>query len=319
MPVMEQHTTPAPPRRFGTTLLRTEVDGDDTHGFRWTRRPGPSAPEPFSDPARSTDPVLLALTVPETRGAVRMALGTPDGQARRYRADSPTAAASLLLYTDRGPELSGDLHGLGRLLRRLHDSGPAPWAVDDSDDGRTPAALLPRGWTRLRRWLDGEPTVGDAADARIRLREVLGPHRWELLRRWTSDIARSPAGRSHGAPGLGSLVPGGHHDDPVLLTGEDVAIAPWTWDLGWVVGELVELSWQLAAPAGLPDLLGALFTGYGRDLGPLWSRSAALRIVLHVHDFSAYTHGSADILRGYADFVAFLVDQQPSGPEQERP
>ncbi|WP_166442322.1 hypothetical protein [Nakamurella flava] len=322
MPMTEYRTAPAPPRRFGTALLRTEIDGDDDHGYRWTRRPGAAAPEPFADPARSADPALLALTVPETRGAVRLALGAPDGTARWYRADAPAAAASLLLYTDRGHELAGELHGLGRLLRRLHDSGPASWLGPDPADADPAAAhRLPRGWRRLHHWLDGAAAIGDAPPARDRLVAVVGTDRWELLRRWTTDVARSPAVRCHGAPGLGSLVPGGAGGDPVLLTGEDLAVAPWTWDLGWVVGELVELSWQLGRSTGLPELLTALFTGYGQDLGPDWSRHAALRITLHVHDFSAYTHGSADILREYADFLAFLIDQSAGAagrPEREQ-
>lgn len=313
MSMTDHRAAPAPPRSFGTALLRTEIDGNDDDGYRWTRRPGPAAPQPFADPARSTDPALLALTVPETRGAVRLTLGVPDGAARWYPTDAPTAAASLLLYTDRGHELAGDLHGLGRLLRRLHDSGPAPWDRPDPDDpAPTADQRLPRGWRRLHRWLDGAAAVGDAAPARDRLGAVLGSHRWQLLRDWTAEVAVSPAARCHGAPGLGSLVPAGRRGDPVLLTGEDLAVAPWTWDLGWVVGELVELSWQLGRSTGLPELLAALFTGYGRDLGPDWSRYAALRITLHVHDFSAYTHGSADILRGYSDFLAFLIDQ-PAG------
>lgn len=302
MGVIDRTHTPAPPRRFGTALLQTAVDGDDEHGYRWTRRPGPAAPAGFADPTHSTDPALLTLTVPETRGAVRLALGTPDGAARHYRADAPASIASLLLYADRGHELAADLHGLGRLLRRLHDSAFAA--------GPATATELPRGWQRLAHWLHDRPATGDAGTARETLQGQLGVDRWNRLRRWTDAVADAPAGRCHGAPGLGSVIPGGQRDDPVLLTGEDVAAAPWTWDLGWVVGELVELTWQLGRSTGLPELLGALFTGYGRDLGDQWSRHAALRIALHVHDFSAYTTGSADILRGYGDFVAFLIDHQ---------
>ncbi|GAA2016400.1 hypothetical protein JL107_09875 [Nakamurella flavida] len=297
--------TPQPPRQFGTDLLRTRVSGDGTRGFEWVRRPGPAAPAGFVDPAASTDPAVVELAGADLPDCARPVLGVPLGDGRRYRVDGPVAVASVLLYSGGGAELTGSLQALGRTLRHLHALTPA---------GPATALGPPRGLLRLTRWLDGFPAAGDADDGRTRLRARLGVRRWDDLRGWAAALLAGPTVLSHGAPGLGSLVPGRAGAAPALLTGEDLAAASWEWDVGWVVGELVELCWQLGTDTGLRALLGGLFEGYGRDLGTHWHRAAALRIALHVHDFSAYTRGSADILLGYGDFLAFLIDQDTDRP-----
>ena len=153
------------------------------------------------------------------------------------------------------------------------------------------------------------PAVGDAAVARDRLRTSLGAERWDLVRTWCRAARTGTRVLSHGAPGLGSLVVGGRHTGPVLLTGEDLSAAHWSFDLGWIVGELVELAWQLGWDgARWQPLLDALFAGYGDDLGAAWHRCASVRVLLHVHDFCAYTDRTSRALPAYGDFVCFLVD-----------
>jgi phosphopantothenoylcysteine decarboxylase/phosphopantothenate--cysteine ligase len=80
-------------------------------------------------------------------------------------------------------------------------------------------------------------------------------------------------------------------------------------DLGWVVGELVELKWQVGGdPGQWQRLTDALCDGYGRELGPDWHRMAALRVLLHVHDFAGYAGGTGDWLESYVGFLRFLID-----------
>ncbi|MDE3723107.1 phosphotransferase [Nocardiopsis sp. N85] len=286
-------------RSYGTRLLRTTVSRDE-NGFVWVRRPGPDAPAPFAPARISADPALETAAV-EGVGGLRLALGTPVGEGRLYRAFGPDTVAGRLLYGGGGPGLSVHLRGLGAMLRHLHGITPA--------EG-TAALGRPRGLDRLGRWLaDPAPERVDAAGRAAR--ERLGDRRWGLLRDWYGELLAAAPALCHGAPGLGSLVPGGEGAAAVLLTGEDLSAGPPVFDLGWTVGELTELAWQMGRGREIwQPLLTALFEGYGDDLGPHWYRWAALRTVLHTHDFSTYTEAAPDLVPKYADFVGHLIDAE---------
>jgi aspartyl-tRNA(Asn)/glutamyl-tRNA(Gln) amidotransferase subunit A len=74
---------------------------------------------------------------------------------------------------------------------------------------------------------------------------------------------------------------------------------------------LVELRWFTSGPTDhrpWQRLLDALYTGYGRDLGPDWTHWIGLRIALHLHDFSAYVGWSAGEVERYAALGAEIVD-----------
>ncbi|MFI1254195.1 flavoprotein [Streptomyces netropsis] len=288
---------PRPDTGFGTGLLRTSVHDLPTGGRRWRREPGPLAPVPFQPAGDEVDRLLRGIG---DIGDARMATGTADGPARLYDVRGDVSVAHLLLNREPGAELEKPLHDLGRLLRAVH--------------GLKPPAGLPtgpsRGLTRLGDWLAGRAAAPRAACAQGQLRRSLGEARWTQVLAWHHRTVTDPdTTLGHGAAGLGSLVV-----DPVsggveLLVGEDVCVAPWYVDLGWVVGELVELQWQVGGDkGGWQSLTDALFEGYGRDLGPEWNRIAALRILLHVHDIAAYLD---DFDRGfdhYCDFLRFLID-----------
>ncbi|MFC9635106.1 hypothetical protein ACFTY8_39130 [Streptomyces mirabilis] len=86
-------------------------------------------------------------------------------------------------------------------------------------------------------------------------------------------------------------------------------MAPWPTDLGWLVGELIELSWTYGGdPHDWQAFLTSLYSGHGNDLGAQWNRAAALRIALHLHDFSAYVAWQPHEVRRYAGFLRFLID-----------
>ncbi|MET9678860.1 hypothetical protein [Streptomyces coeruleorubidus] len=281
---------------YGTDLLRTSVRAVPG-GHEWTRAPGPSAPEPFRP---VTGPAGRAAVVGGD-GAAFLTVGRPVGEGRLYTVEGGESVANRLLSAGPSPRLREPLRGLGLALRRLHDGGPPPVAERLGP---------PRGLVRLDTWLDGRAPVPPAAYVGAQLRTRLGPRRWSRAVDWSRGITEdTDVTLVHGAPGLGSLVAGSGVGPDALLTGEDLAVAPWYFDLGWVLGELIELRWQLGGDQeDWQLLLEALFDGYGRDLGDEWSRAAALRILLHVHDIAAYVGWHTAGFDHYATFLTFLLD-----------
>ncbi|MFF8646408.1 hypothetical protein [Streptomyces sp. NPDC015345] len=142
------------------------------------------------------------------------------------------------------------------------------------------------------------------------MQRSLGAERWARVNKWYRTITEdTDVTLVHGAPGLGSLVSGASPESTAILTGEDLAVAPWYYDLGWVLGELVELRWHLGGDQqAWQVLVDALFEGYGRDLGVWWNQAAALRTLLHVHDIAAYVGWHSSGFNQYASFLAFLID-----------
>ncbi|MGW3273681.1 flavoprotein [Streptomyces kronopolitis] len=282
---------------FGTGLLRTTTRDLPIGNRRWRREPGPLAPAPF-EPAGGEEYRLLAGI--GDLGGVRLALGTADGPARLYDVPGEVSAAHLLLHEGPSAELAKPLHDLGRLLRAVHDLTPPA----------APRAGTSRGLARLDAWLTGRAVSPRAACAQGQVRRSLGEERWARVLDWhTRTVADPDTVLAHGAAGLGSLVLDRASGGIDLLTGEDVCRVPWHVDLGWVVGELVELQWQVGGDKGAwQSLTDALFEGYGRDLGSRWKEVAALRILLHVHDIAAYLDDYDHGFDHYCDFLRFLVD-----------
>lgn len=290
-------TEQEPVTQFSTGLLRTTVLAAPSGGFEWRRAPGPLAPQPF-EPANST---LHERVGQLSRHDARLVLGVADGETRVYRVGGAQSVASQLLREGVLPELRVPLRDLGRALRAIHSAQPPVM-------GRSRHS---RGLVRLDDWLSGRVPSATVAHAEILLRQRLGGEKWMMVRDWCGQVREDgEVALAHGAPGLGSLVVDLATDGAELLVGEDLCLAPWYFDLGWVVGELVELRWCLGGdPATWQSLLEALFDGYGRDLGPDWNRMVVLRILLHVHDFTAYAGWNATEVKRYAGFLAFLLDQ----------
>ncbi|MEU6550264.1 hypothetical protein ABZ915_08235 [Streptomyces sp. NPDC046915] len=282
---------------YGTDLLRTTVRPLTSGGHEWTRTCGRLAPTGFRPVGGLGD----RLTAAGRDGAVRPAVGQGDATSRRYTVAGGESVANRLLSAGPRPQLREPLRGLGRTLNRLHADGPPPSAQRLGP---------PRGLIRLDTWLAGRAPAARAAYVGSQLRGRLGPERWSKATDWCRQVTEdTDVTLVHGAPGLGSLVVGDAVDPAALLTGEDLAVAPWYFDLGWVLGELVELKWQLGGDQQEWQLLlEVFFEGYGRDLGAQWNRVAALRILLHVHDIAAYVGWHTAGFDHYATFLMFLID-----------
>ncbi|WP_306370084.1 phosphotransferase [Nocardiopsis sp. CC223A] len=289
-------------QEFGTELHHTSVLALADGSFRWEYVLGAKAPEGF----RQVPEDLRAQAFSE-HGGVSLSMGDAGGTEteRAYSVQGGCSAALLLLLdgADSHPELVPLLRGLGRTLRDLH---AAPLRAE----GHPP----PPGLTRLGLWLDElyPPESGDGKAQRF-LRAQIGEGRWEALRRWRTELTSSEgAVLCHGAPRLGSLTVS---DDPyraVLLSGQDVGAASPLFDVGWVIGELLDLRWKLGGRDGgaaWTHLLGAFSEGYGKPAGAEETRAAVLRILLHLHDFLVYVGWNAVEFERYAQFLKYLVDR----------
>ncbi|MEV4293602.1 hypothetical protein [Microbispora rosea] len=291
-------TAPArvPVEAFGTALLRTTISVAGQGGFVWTRSPGPLAPAPFSPMTPELAARIAALDV---NGVARLAPGESRGESRVYHVAGEESVADHLLRDGVRTDLAPALHGLGAALAALH--------------ALTPVVPLPpttsRGLTRLDDWLRDRAPQAWAAQAGAILRDRLGPARWDRLRDWTARAAGVDTVLAHGAPGLGSVVFDPASGIAEVLVGEDLCAAPRQTDLGWAMGELVELSWQLGGdPRDWQRLTDALLEGYGHDLDMEWNHLAAVRIALHLHDYTAYVGWNRAECERYAGFLGFLID-----------
>ncbi|MFG2678573.1 hypothetical protein [Streptomyces sp. NPDC048392] len=322
-------------REFGTGLLTTVVTGLPDGGYRWQRRNGLQSPAPFApvpdspaeaagdvgalgpgDPAPPEDGPgpKAARTGDRIRqlrpdGAVRWVVGEAEGADRVYRVRGPESVAGRLLREGPDEQLATTLHGLGRALRALH-ALPVPQDVG--------SGVRPRGLVRLDDWLAGRSPSPRAAYAESFLRPRLGDAHLSAVRELSAELTAGPGNADtvlcHGAPGLGALIPAaagtGARGEADMLIGEDLCPASWQFDVGWTLGELVELKWYRGGdrPEQWSASLRSFFQGYGRDLGDAWARHAALRVLLHLHDYTSYVGWDQHTVEKYTGFVKFLLD-----------
>lgn len=299
---------------YGSALTRTQVLAGAQGGFTWIRTPGTARSGPPRQPpgallaafgATAHDPVTDC--GPEVRCVLPRVYGSDGG--RHYPLPGRRSLAELLLSGSppgtpaATPSAQDVLGGLGRALRALH---AAPLPAADGAGAFTP----PDAWRRLRSWAES-PAAGPAAQLHQGLREFLGTPRWRRVEAWLGELPEAgPRTLVHGAPGLGLLVPAEVRGTPHgLITGEDVGIAAWQWDVGWVLAELRELRFYAARlhrpESGWERLEHAFLSGYGRPRDPLVQRCAVLRSLLHLHDFSVFVTWDEAEVRRYA---ALLVD-----------
>jgi hypothetical protein len=232
---------------YGSALVRTKVvAGAQDDRFTWIRTGGAARPEPLQQPPRALMAALTALDPGRVTGrgpGVRCVLphAYDSEGGLRYTLPGRRSLAELLLSVDssRAPDgissTQDELYGFGRLLRALHSAPPpAPGEAD--------AYALPGAWRRLCSWT-ASPAPGRPAQLHRALRELLGSARWRRIEGWSDELPQAvPRTLVHGAPGLGLLVPAEvPHIPHGLITGEDVGVAPWQWDVGWVLAELREL------------------------------------------------------------------------------
>ncbi|MGQ4266683.1 hypothetical protein [Nocardiopsis changdeensis] len=293
---------------FGTAYVHTTVLHTITDGFVWIRNSGIDRSVPIG-----TAPIRLRRPLEDLPGSVRARVDLPPDPGQTWRvfsAPGPSSVAKRMLQEEAdvtGP--GGLMTGTGELLSRIH-ALPVP---------AEPVLASPQGPARLLRWLESGRGPHAAAHLHRVAGRVLGRRRLDLAREWCEDLARYgrdvPGALLHGAPGLGVLIPSvSSGSEGVLLTGEELAVGPAEFDLGWLAGELVEH--REVVPASREEvgrLLDRLLAGYGPgpDLDAV-GRYAALRVLVHVHDFCAYVgwHSSVD---SHLEVVADAFDRHGAG------
>ncbi|MFF0552714.1 hypothetical protein ACFYUL_27580 [Streptomyces sp. NPDC004311] len=285
---------------YGTELQTTRVLRAPDGGFLWWHGPGAQVPGPLLAPAARLVPLL-----PDDTGAALLTVPRRAGAGLLHRVAGPASAAAWL--RDFRPQaralVAHSLVAAARALRALH-AVPAP------PPGSLPLGAPP-GLGRLRHWARGSGGLHE------RVLAHWGARRMERLLGWADDLApdpaagRPPAGLTpvHGWASLGALVPPLSRGRVALLTGEDLGLGRPELDLGWLLGELVELAWT--TPHQEPgDLQRLLLDAYGSGPDPVRvGRSAVLRVVTHMQDFAAY-RGWDDELLGYIAFTAELIDEE---------
>ncbi|MFD4005692.1 hypothetical protein [Streptomyces rubiginosohelvolus] len=331
-----------PVSEYGTGLQVTRVhrapDGGlgGTGDFLWWHGPGPRRVGSLSVPARSA---ALVPDLGPVAMAALLATGTPHGDGLLHRAAGSASAAAWLRdpRPQAGRLVAHSLAAAARALRALHGVPLPPG----------PQPLPPPGVRRLREWAAGTgPLAPAAARLRRRAREVWGEGRTELLLGWADEAVRSscpgaPVVPLHGWASTGSLVPPRSRGRVALLTGEDLGAGRRELDLGWMLGDLVELAWssplhRAAESAGLlsvTDLQRVFLGAYEADgsdthgseggsrergdhgpPGPVYDpvavgRCAVLRVVTHMRDFATYCEWSDELL-DYLAFTAELIDEE---------
>ncbi|MFD8980128.1 hypothetical protein [Streptomyces sp. NPDC059564] len=297
---------------YGTGLQTTRVLRAPDGGFLWWQGPGAQVAGPLLAPAAHLVPRL-----PDDTGAALLTVPERAGAGLLHRVGgSASAAAWLRDFRPRARALvAHSLASAARALRTLH-------AVPVPPPEELPLGAPP-GLGRLRDWAHG------SGELRERALACWGAERMERLLGWAADLAPdpvrdlvpapahgpvqgpAPAARSliHGWASLGALIPPLSRGRVALLTGEDLAAGRPELDLGWLLGELVELAWT--TPHQNPaDLQRLLLEAYGPGPDPvLVGRSAVLRVVTHMQDFATY-RGWDDELLGYIAFTAELIDEE---------
>ncbi|WP_433175452.1 hypothetical protein [Actinoallomurus sp. CA-150999] len=241
------------------------------------------------------------------RDAVWLALPERVDRGVRYEVPGPVSLAGVLLSGDdpARTEAALLLANVGRTLRRVHElSVPADVP-----------ARLPSGAARLTERLSARSDVGRTGRLRTLVDEVLGADRLRLVSTWCEGLMRTESTQVllHGGPGLGTLIPdSANPGHGALLIGADPTPGPWTLDLGWLLGEILELGGALSATRpGTPppgDLARALFDGYGRSPVSPVGRTAAVRILTHAYDFAAFAGWHEESVRRSLTLVADLAD-----------
>jgi aminoglycoside phosphotransferase (APT) family kinase protein len=298
---------------FATGYQRTAVHRSADGSCLWVRSAGADRPVPLTGPGARA---RLRMAAPRPEG-IRVVLPDEIPGALLYTAYGAESAAKLLwteLPPARRDRLTAALHATGRLLRTLHD------APCDAPPAEITGRTGPPGPARLAAWMD--TGTGPRAAARLHgvLRARFGPHRWAVVRSWCAELAERAPGDVllHGAPSTGSVIVADERLEPAeaaLLTGEDLAPGPAAFDIGWLLGEFLELRMTDTRKGARPrplltDLPAALLDGYGA-IGdpPAAGRAAVLRIVTHAHDFAAYMGWHSE-LGLYADALPAYVDSE---------
>lgn len=276
----------APLRRTETGYLVTELV-DTSAGLRLLRRPGvarsartPSPAAVGSIRARSVPGIIWS--PPVESGA----LAQNEAGVECFVLPGPASVATLALGGMPPAAVANMLSPVGAALAAVH-ALPA-------SSGRRPAGL-----ERLHAWL----TTGRAPGAGERLHaELLArPELRAFAVASVEDVLAAPARCALGAPGQSVLYPHPDGSATTVLLTDELGDAPAEWDLGWLLGELLEL---LNPPAHVPEprsLAGfppaeAVMDAYGGSFDrSRLARVCLLRWLVHLHDYASYVAWDDDL------------------------
>ncbi|GAA4670179.1 hypothetical protein GCM10023226_03420 [Nocardioides nanhaiensis] len=263
------------------------------------RRPGP-AREGHHEPCPDVVASLGALTVPGVVWAAPVHRGfLLEPGVERFVVPGPASVATLVLGGMPPAAVATMLRPVGGALGAVHAS---PLRTR-----RAPAAVR-----RLHSWLLTGRAPGEGARLHAALTDRPAFHRFAVDA--TERVLSAPACCALGAPGQSVLYPHPDGSATTVLLTDEVGDAPPEWDLGWLLGELLEL---LNAPARAPEprpLAGfppadALLAGYDAPLDEgLLARTCLLRWLLHLHDYAAYVDWDDDLLARLDRIAALAAD-----------
>lgn len=224
--------------------------------------------------------VAVAARVAEVRSpGVDWALPQAHGPAAHFEVPGEASWATLLLAGMPAAALARMVDPLGPALAGVHRLGAA-------------AGNEPAGLRRLARWLD----TGRGPGSTDRLHAVLldVPQLREMLVDGIRRLRAAAPTLVLGAPGGNVLYPDPAGDRTTVLVTDELGDAPPEWDLGWLLGELLELANNphvVAEPQALDGhpVAETVLRGY---VGPLdrslLAQAALLRWAVHLHDYAAY-------------------------------
>lgn len=280
-----------------TGLLETTVEsGPD--GFTVARAPGLLAP-PWKMPNAES---LQAVTGHVAPG-VTWAPPVEDTHGRRsFVVPGVGSVARLALSGMNRQAITQMLRPVVSALSSLNER-PAT-------NNRPPTPVL-----RLQGWLRDGSGAGHAGEVYNILTTTLSSDDMQLL---CSNVDALAEGRVHaqnlllGSAGASAVYPDPSGDGATVLV-DEVCAGPPGWDVGWLLGEQIEL--LLSAPGAevkpprlTADPVVAELLVEAPDTLDSIGYFAGLRWLTHMHDYAAYVGWSDDLPRGVRAACRFLTD-----------
>lgn len=295
---------------FGTGYQRTAIYRTDS-GYLWVRSPGPDRPGGMAEPG----PDLRAVLTAHTPRGMTLRLAEKVDESLVYEVQGRQTAARVAFGwrdgADARERLASAAHAVGHSLAGLHADVPA-----------TATETSPPALSRVIRWMSTEQGPQGAAALHGVLHTHLGPARWRQVLSWCQEFAEPGDADTvllHGAPSLGSVILASEGSADCLLTGEEVSRGLAGYDVGWLLGEILEWDMTASAPEDTAERAAArrvgraLLGGYGAlPDRTVVSRAAVLRILTHAHDFAAYRGWHPELMQ-YARSLSRLVDEARAG------
>lgn len=278
---------------FGSDFIGVEVRTRADGAFDWTSTPGPSGPAQLGAVRASTG-------APTGTAACRWVWPRPSGRGLRFTVPGPSSAARWLSAAD---------------LDLARQAAPAVLAsavsvVEVGALTGVEARESPAPIRRLIAHLRAEQPVPATRQWRAACVREVGASAWSRL---VDTVDQTYADVTdlltrHGGLSIGGIIPATVGEAPALLTGPDVGRAPQGHDLGWLLGELIELGH--GADLARRELLRSLAREVQRcHRGPTDELlvPALSRILAHAEDYAAHV-GWHESLTGRARVLGPLLE-----------